>query len=173
MDSRSLTLSTIKINLAITLLLTLCAVAGCAQSPADSQASAADRQAIAALRQQEMAHFSSGDVEGLLSLVTDDMVLMPPNEPALKGKEAARRWSQNMLSQFKIEGTYTSSADLTVAGDWAFERLAFTLKLTPVAGGAAIEEVGKGFHIYRRQPDGFWKIHQDIWNSDKPIAAVP
>jgi len=46
--------------------------------------------------------------------------------------------------------------------------LEFILKLTPVAGGAVTEYVGKGMHIYRRQGDGSWKIAEDIWNSDKP-----
>ena len=132
----------------------------------------ADRQAISRVREQEIATFSSGDVEKLLALVTDDAVLMPPNEPAVVGKEAARAWLRNLYQQFKIEGSYTSTADLRVIGDWAFERMSFKLKLTPVAGGAPIEDVGKGFHVYRRQAGGAWKIAQDIWNSDKPAPTA-
>ena len=153
-------------------LVTFATVLGCAQpSPTPSGNTEADRQAITQVREQEIALFSAGNIDNVLAVFTDDLVLMPPNEPVLVGKDAARSWLQEMYRQFKIEGTYTSASDLTVAGDWAFERMAFTLKLTPTGGGAAVEDVGKGFHIYRRQGDGSWKIAQDIWNSDKPVPG--
>jgi ketosteroid isomerase-like protein len=60
---------------------------------------------------------------------------------------------------------------VTVAGDWAIQRYAYQLTLTPKAGGQSMEERGKGIHIFRRQPDGSWLIVQDIWNSDAPPAA--
>jgi ketosteroid isomerase-like protein len=95
---------------------------------------------------------------------------MPPNEPALVGKEAIRAWLENVYKQFSVQGKYTPS-NIVLAGDWAFERLAFTLTMTPVAGGKPSEEIGKSIHIYRRQADGSWKIAQDIWNTDNPPDA--
>lgn len=42
----------------------------------------------------------------------------------------------------------------------------------PGAGGEAIEERYKGMHIYRRQPDGTWRIAQDIWNAAMPGSGT-
>jgi ketosteroid isomerase-like protein len=157
-----------RITCAATVLL---ATASYAQ-PAPQSVTEADRQAISAVREAELAAFSTGDVEKLLTLLTDDVVSMPPGEPTVVGKEAARGWVQRTHKQFKVEGRYTSTADLTVIGDWAFERMAFRLKLTPVEGGAPVEEVGKGLHVYRREAGGAWKIAQDIWNSDEPAPVA-
>jgi len=39
----------------------------------------------------------------------------------------------------------------------------------PLEGGPVVQDRGKGLHVYRRQPDGSWKLAQDIWNSDNPV----
>ena len=57
-----------------------------------------------------------------------------------------------------------------MVGDWAFERANYTFRLTPVAGGAAMQENTKNLRILQRQPDGSWKIAREIWNSDNPPA---
>jgi ketosteroid isomerase-like protein len=111
--------------------------------------------------------FSSGNVDSVLAVFTPDAVVMPPNEPAVHGHDSLRIWAQGMYQQFSVSGRYLSS-DVTVAGDWASQRYTYSLTLTPKAGGQAMEEHGKGIHIFRRQPAGNWLIVQDIWNSDTP-----
>ena len=160
------------------LLLSFLIAASCAPPAEEPEPEAeeavtteADVEAINAVREQEIAAFTAGDIDGLLALFTDDGVVMPPNAPVAVGKEAVRSWLQDLYEQNSVQGTYTSS-EVAVVGDWAFERLAFTLTLTPVAGGEPIQDVGKAVHIYQRQPDGSWKIAWDIWNSDNPPAEM-
>ena len=38
----------------------------------------------------------------------------------------------------------------------------------PPEAGRAVEDAGKGLHVYRRQSDGSWKLMLDIWNRDRP-----
>ena len=85
----------------------------------------------------------------------------------LSGHEAIRSWLENLYDQFSVDAAYTSSA-VTVIGDWAFDRMTFTMTLTAVGGGDPMSDVGKGLHVYRCQRDGSWKIAQDIWNRDNP-----
>ena len=44
--------------------------------------------------------------------------------------------------------------------------------LTPKAGGEPTEDSGKWLGILKRQPNGSWKVHRDIWNSDKPFPST-
>jgi ketosteroid isomerase-like protein len=162
-----------KVIAAAALLAVTFAIAFSQSGKQQSKANQADVEAINKLREQEMAAFSAAEVNTLLNLVTNDVVVMPPNEPTLAGKDALRSWAENLYKQFTVKGKYTASnpSNIVLAGDWAFERLAFTLTMTPVAGGEPIQEIGKGIHIYRRQADGSWKIAQDIWNTDNPPEA--
>ncbi|MCI0696843.1 ester cyclase [candidate division KSB1 bacterium] len=63
-------------------------------TPPEQQASAnqAQVEAINKLREQELAAFSTADVNALLKLFTDDAIVMPPNESALFGQDAIRAW---------------------------------------------------------------------------------
>ncbi len=78
---------------------------------------------------------------------------------------------RDFLSQFMASPSYTSS-DITISGDWAIERFAGTLTLTPVGGGDPMEEPLKGIHVYRRGDDGSWKMVYDVWNSDTPLPEM-
>jgi ketosteroid isomerase-like protein len=151
-----------------TAFLALVALA-CAK-PSAQVDTAADVQAISAVREREISAFSSGVVDSLVAVYTSDVVMMPPNEPMINGAEAVRTWAQNVASQATVAGKYTD-AKVTVAGDWAVERYIGELTMTPKAGGAAATEHLKGIHVYQRQPDGSWRIAQDVWNSDAPPPA--
>ncbi len=58
-----------------------------------------------------------------------------------------------------------------LAGDVAIERVTYTATVWPAGAQSSIEDQGKGLHVYARQPDGSWRLKQDIWNSDRPLAA--
>jgi len=134
-------------------------------SPAAADTAAADRQALTAIRQREEAAFSAGDIAAMNALFTDDALIMPPNEPAVQGSAARNAWLTALYDQVTVESTYLD-AELTLAGDFAYETLVFTLAATPLAGGEPTVENGKGLHIYQRQADGSWKIALDVWNTD-------
>jgi uncharacterized protein (TIGR02246 family) len=154
-------------------LALMAAVAACSGGtpPADTS-DATDRRAIADLVATENAGFTSGNVGQLLDLYMDDVVVMPPGEPAVRGREALRVWLERQFTQSKI-GSSTVSEDLQIHGDWAVERLTRHSTITPAAGGAAVSETGRSVHVYRRRPDGMWRIAQDIWTSDTNATPAP
>ena len=130
-----------------------------------------DIAAIRSALDEEMAASKAGDAAAFAACYTDDAVLMPPNEPAVVGKQAIQSCAQAIFDQFTEEGT-AQTVEVEVTGDWGFTRLNFTMTLTPKAGGEAIEDNGKWLQIWRRQPDGSWKIYREIYNSDKPVPGT-
>lgn len=152
--------------LVITLLVTL---VGCpAPSGSEGVATAADTAAVMALRDAEVASLAADNPT--FGHLADDVHIMPPGEPAIHGVAATREWLAGFRSQFRASVNYVNSS-LVFSGDLAIETYTGSLTMTPVAGGDTITEVLKGIHVYRRGPDGTWRMVQDIWNSDQPAPV--
>ena len=153
----------------LTLTLTFAGVCGCAPGPRGTNRQA-DVDAINKVRDNEVASLAEGHTEGIMTVFTNDALFTPPNEPQLKGNDAIKKWVDRILTQSTATARYTSS-EIDVAGDWAIERYNGTMAVTPKKGGPTVEEHFRGVHIYRRQPDGTWRIAQDIWNAEPPAAG--
>jgi len=130
-----------------------------------------DVAAIKQVRDAEVAALRAADIEGSLAILTEDCQMLPPNEPMLTGVHAAHAWIDGFQEQFTADVEYTD-AEIIVSGNWAIERYAGRMTVTPKAGGDPMTETIKGIHIYQRQSDGSWKIAQDIWNSDAPVGGM-
>lgn len=144
----------------IVLLLLAIFLESCQRGSAESEVDALNR-----LQTQVDSAIIAGDTERYLTLLTDDAVLMPPNGPAVIGKDAVRTWNHEMSRQFRFQ-EYASRDDEVVVGDeWAFRRATADWTLISTADARAVRDVGKFIIIYRRQGDGSWKVARDIWNS--------
>ncbi len=55
-----------------------------------------------------------------------------------------------------------------VLGDTAWEMGENKITLNPPGGQDYVSMIGKHLVIWKRQIDGSWKIHVDIWNSSIP-----
>ena len=65
-----------------------------------------------------------------------------------------------------------SAPALTGSGNIALDRYEYTISVKPKAGGAGVEDRGKGMWIWRRQADKSWMLSYAIWNSDIPIPPA-
>lgn len=110
---------------------------------------------------------NQGDVNAVLECWAPDGVLMPPHHSSVHGHAAIAEYFRSVFAVRRLCFTFTGSS-VTLLGDVAFERLTYTVVATSITDGSAAEDVGKGLHVYTRQPDGRWRIAQDIWNSDRP-----
>jgi ketosteroid isomerase-like protein len=138
-------------------------LAGSGPSQSTSTTPSADRAAIAQVAERHDRAFASRDVDGVLSFYSTDVVMMPPDEKPVHGKDALRRWFARLFGNAAFQPASGVSEELLLAGDLAVDRM--TLR-----NGAGLA-VGKVIHVYQRQADGAWKITRDIWNADAPTPG--
>ena len=123
----------------------------------------ADVEAIKSLSDEIMKAYNEGDLEALTAIVAEDVVFMPPGEPALIGKEAMRNWHDFDKISFDVNITVE---EVQVLGDWAFIRDIWIGTVTQNESGEKFELNNKSLILLRRQPDGTWKLSYSIFNSN-------
>jgi len=129
--------------------------------------SATVRAAIEATNARFLEAFKRGDKTGLMASYADDAILMMPNEEAWRGREGLDKGFAGFLSQMSFKDGATKTEDVMVAGDLAVETGSFAWTLQPKSG-AEVKDKGKYLTVWKRQPDGEWKIVRDINNTDLP-----
>ena len=161
----------LRLLLLLSFIVTIVSCAPAAEEAVEEAATTeADVEAINSQRDEFITLNNANDAAGLASLYTNDAMLMPPNQEAVSGKQEIQSWFQTTFDQFTSEITLASE-ELEVGGDWAFDRGAYLIVLTPKASGEAAEDRGKYITILRKQADGSWKMARDIWNSDNLLPA--
>lgn len=78
--------------------------------------------AINGLANEYTRAIGTGDLEAVVSLMTDDVVMMPPDESTRTGKEAIRSWYKSGLDRFNYKNVTYPTDEIKVFGDWALRR---------------------------------------------------
>lgn len=110
----------------------------------------------------------SDATDSLLVLMAEDVIIMPPNEPVLKGKAAVRTWYSQFVKQMRTSSLNITDRELFIGGEYATEVAGFEWTLVPVAGGAPITDRGSYMQVWRREPSGRWVFSREAWNSSTP-----
>ena len=128
---------------------------------------AADEEALRTMIARYAASSSVEDLDAIMDLYATDIVQMPPNAPAITGKQALRDSFQVFLEQNSGE-LKANVQDIRVSGDLAYVRVSYEQSVTPTDGGETVDEVGKWVLICQREAGGDWNIVSEIWNGDHP-----
>ena len=125
-----------------------------------------DKATVRAVDAQWARAAKAGDGEAIAALYTPDAILLPPGEAMVKGDAAKKYWvdfangfsGPTELNTMAVEGS----------GDVASAIGTYKMSLTPRKAGAKPlpTEEGKYIEVLKRQDDGSWKIHHDIWNQN-------
>jgi uncharacterized protein (TIGR02246 family) len=137
-------------------------LAGCAAPPTPpAEDAAAVRAAIEAVNGQFQDAFAAGDAAAVAALYTADGQVLPPNAPAVTGTDALRGYWQGAMDA-GIRSVALSTREMEIFGDTAIELGGYTVA---VEGGQVVDE-GSFLVVWKRR-DGAWRLHRDIFNSDR------
>ena len=133
-------------------------------SPAD--ADAGQTSALTAGSTRWMGTFNDEEVDAIASLYAEDAVMLPPNAPAVFGRDAIRASFREMFAaqDLKVE---IEALETVVEGDLAY--VAGRYRMWTDDG--TLVDRGKYLEIWRAV-NGQWLIHRDIHNSSLPAAVA-
>ena len=124
-------------------------------------------QEVRATHAAWIAAVNAGELAQLMSLMSDDVVLINPDQPPI-GREAFPALFAGAHRQFELHCS-SDPLSITVAGDVAYTCARDELRLTPRAGGASVQLAGHRLTVYRRDADGRWRLARDAHT----LAPVP
>ena len=123
------------------------------------------REAIIAANAQFMAAFSRGDAAGTAALYTERGQLLPPNGDFIAGKQAIQMFWQGAMNM-GIQAVKLETVEVEGSGTIAHEVGRYTLQ----GAGGQVLDTGKYVVIWQHE-GGQWKLHRDIWNSNRPAPG--
>jgi len=164
-----------KVFMILPLVLVLCFFCGC-EKEADK---AAVEVGVKALTTEDVAAIKAlgpaidkaaliGNWDAFFELFAEDMVMMPPNMPAVKGRPAYVAWFKSMDVKFTESNYKVDKID--GYGDIAYATATYTETFSIAGVEEPIYDEGKILTILRKQPDGSWLFSIWMWASDLPLA---
>ena len=119
-----------------------------------------DEQEIRQLVSTWMAASKAGDVDTVLSLMSDDVVFLVAGQPVMRKVDfavAARSQAGRAGPQF--DGT-SEIQEIKILGDWAFMWTRLTVVVTPPGGAQSTTRAGYTLSILKKQ-NGKWVLARD------------
>ena len=129
-----------------------------------------DEQEIRQLVSTWMAASKAGDVDKILSLMTDDVVFLQPGQPVMhKADFAAAARAQSNQDAPQLDAS-SEIQEIQILGDWAFMRTELTIVLTPPGGAQPLKRAGHTLTILKKQT-GKWLLARDA-NMLVPVPNI-
>lgn len=108
------------------------------------------------------------DLAAIVGLYTPDAILLPPDSPVAKGSDAIRAVLQGYIDA-GAQSLELETTALDDQGDLVVEVGRYTLGLQ-APGADPITDIGKYLQVFKRQPDGSFRIAYDCFNGDGPAS---
>jgi len=130
------------------------------------------REEIEAFNKHYLELHQKMDTTGVLALWAEDGVDLMPGEAPIIGKQAIVAWVEGVLkgiAGYRVTKEELEFHDIEVNGDWASEWATEHQVVEAPEGKPPIESYGKMALVLHREPNGAWKVKQEMWNaSPKP-----
>lgn len=150
----------------------LALLTACAPAPAPDTRDA-DTRAVRDLEAAWSKDAATKNADTFAKYYADDAVLLMPNAPILKGKQAIADAMKGAMSDpnFALDFTGTS-ADAAKSGDMVYTVGTYNMTMSDPQHKPMTDK-GKYMTVFKKQADGSWKAVADMINSDMPMPAPP
>jgi len=103
---------------------------------------------------------ADNDLDTVLGLMTEDAVFLRPGCPPMRSRAAYAAASQSMAGKIKIEG-HPDIQEIHVSGDYAYVWNYLRMTITPLPAGSPKKSEGPILTVFRKDPDGRWRLFRD------------
>jgi uncharacterized protein (TIGR02246 family) len=122
---------------------------------------------------------ADGDIDRILDLMAEDVVLLLPGQPPMRGRDAFAEAFRPTIGKVRIEGK-SDIQEIHIAGDYAFCWNQLSVTVRPAADAppdrlsvfsrewqakanqmALFRRAGPVLSVFRREPDGRWVLFRD------------
>ena len=119
-----------------------------------------DEQAIRDLVTEWQRATATGDLPGLLRLMSEDVVFLAPGQPPLRGREAFANAFRSALQHVRIDAT-SEIQEIRVAADMAYCWNHFSVTTTTLDSGLPKYRTGYTLTVLRKTRTGAWVVTRD------------
>jgi len=135
-------------------------IAACQNRSSDSSA---DRAAVTAAADQYQSSWLQSDTTMAFAILSDDVQLLLPGAPDIRGKAAASAFIAQQMTNFTVPSLNVNRDELVIRGDHAIDTGTFAEVVTD-KNGKSMNTGGRYIIIWRREPSG-WRLLRFFVNS--------
>jgi uncharacterized protein (TIGR02246 family) len=119
-----------------------------------------DEQAIRDLVHNWHTATSHGDVEKVLTLMSEDVVFLVAGHAPMKGKETFEKGLRSLLTSYFVSSTHEIQ-EIGIEGNLAYCWTHLAVEVKPIHDGEPIRRAGNALSILRKNDQGNWVVVRD------------
>ena len=151
------------------LIIAVIFVFGCqpAAPPCECGITGQDKVSIRDQEQEYVRGVFEKDLDRATAILSDDIVAMPPNSPEIHGIGAYRQMISEIPELLEFEFL---EVEIEGGNDIAFAKGNYVMVME--VDGKEIGDEGSFVEIWKKDDEGVWKMHREIWNSGTPLVTA-
>lgn len=146
--------------------------------PPSSEAAMPDTRALdeKAIRESEAAWvkaFATKEPQKAAAFYADDADSMLPDTPLMAGRTAIVAGMKSELGDPNFSLVFApAKVEIAKSGDIAYTQGAFKYTTTDPKTRKRVGQAGNYVEVYKKQPDGTWKVQEDIATEETPLKVL-
>ena len=142
-------------------------LAGCASAPTAAQ-TAEFEKAAREIFAVKVASNLKEDADALVATWDKDFVKMANGTDPVTGLDVLRQSSIAGWKRFKYEEIKLEFDEFQLAGQFGWTLGSYAVTVRPGGGGDPLALNGSFLTVFKKQPDGSWKVYRDTMMSGPP-----